>query len=165
MNQKKKEKKGNPWRFTHLGHYPNSSTWFFSLLSLNLSSSLSLSPPTRNYPPFFLFFCRSGDSSITFWLFPSSVCFCCSFCRLRSRPGCDSVRSGWMPCLYEDFLACSGRWSGSLRELTITILLYILEVLCTVNMTEHQNVDVVLCTLVPCSFKQYHSSSFQSFMT
>lgn len=128
---------------------------------------VSLSPlPLEIIPPFsFFFFCRSGDSSITFWLYPSSVCFCSSFCRLRSRPGCDSVRSGWMPCLYEDFLACSGRWSGSLRELTITILLYILEVLCTVNMTEHQNVDVVLCTLVPCSFKQYHSSSFQSFMT
>lgn len=108
---------------------------------------VSLSPlPLEIIPPFSFFFCRSGDSSITFWLFPSSVCFCCSFCRLRSRPGCDSVRSGWMPCLYEDFLACSGRWSGSLRELTITILLYILEVLCTVNMTEHQNVNRAMHT-------------------
>lgn len=27
-------------------------------------------------------------------------------------PGCDSVRSGCMPCLHKDFPACSGRWSG-----------------------------------------------------
>lgn len=101
--------KSNPWRFTHLGHCLHSSKW-----SLSHPLALFLSPPTRHYPYFFVplrWFLRHVSALPRVF---------CSFCRLQS--GCDSVRCGWMPCLHEDFLACSGRWSSPLCELTVVIL-------------------------------------------